>query len=98
MEPKIESVELQANGIQSEDKGLRILIRNTDFEPDYYFLDLQYQIDKNQWDILFLGVMNTGPTTDSVYIKRVTVNQTVKEFCGKDGYYNLRSKLAELEH
>lgn len=96
VEPKIESVELQANGIQSEDKGLRVLIRNTDLEPDCYFLDLQYQLYKNQWIILFLGVMNTAPSTDSIYIKRVAINQTVKEFCGNNTSCNLTSKVAEL--
>lgn len=96
IEPKIESVELQANGIQSEDKGLRVLIRNTDFEPDYYFLDLQYLLDKNQWVIIYFGVINSASTTDNPYIKRVTVNQTVKEFCGNNASCNLTSKVAEF--
>ncbi len=94
VEPKIESVELQANGIQTEEKGLRVLIRNTDFEPDYYFLDLHYKLDKNQWSIQFWGVINTAPSTDSIYIKRVAINQTVKEFCGNEKKCNLYKTIS----
>lgn len=39
--PKIENIYLEANSIQNNDKGLRIIIRNTDLIPDYYFIDIK---------------------------------------------------------
>lgn len=97
VEPKIENLELQANGVQTEDKGLRVLIRNTDFEPDYYFLDIQYQSNKHQWIVLFLGIINSTPSTDSVYIKRIAINQAVNEFCSSNLNCNISSKISELK-
>ena len=47
-QPAVEMIYLQANAIQSQMKGLRVVIRNTDFVPDCIFIDLHYN---NGWVI-----------------------------------------------
>lgn len=54
--PKIENIYIEGNSIQSNDKGFRIKIRNTDLRPDSFFVDISY--DKF-WKINTYGIENT---------------------------------------
>lgn len=72
-QPKIENIYIEANDVQSQEKGIRIIVRNTDIIPDCFFIDLYY---KNQWYVEYYGIINTN-SSDSLYIKKEKINRSV---------------------
>ncbi|RYZ78687.1 MAG: hypothetical protein EOP04_29230 [Proteobacteria bacterium] len=88
--PAIENIWVEANEIQTRHKGLRVLMRNTDVTPDYYFIDLTH---RELWYIDRVGVINS---VDSVYIKVAKVNLPAKSLC-KSGC-NLQGLATETIH
>lgn len=49
--PPVEKIYLEANDVQSHDKSLRLIIRNTDVAPEYRFFDLYLH-----GDTVFVGL------------------------------------------
>lgn len=43
--PPIERIYLEANNVQSDEKSLRLIIRNTDMVPEYCFFDIYFEGD-----------------------------------------------------
>ncbi|WP_073360481.1 hypothetical protein [Flavobacterium fontis] len=82
--PKIEMIYFEANEIQSKDKGLRVMIRNTDLVPDYFFIDLFYE---KEWIIKKYGVMNTNPM-DSLFVKSKNINKSLTSELGNERICN----------
>jgi hypothetical protein len=75
--PQIENIYIEANQIQSKEKGIRVIIRNTDLIPDIFFIDIYH---KDKWYVEYYGIMNTN-SSDSLYIKKVKINRSfIKEF------------------
>ena len=83
--PTIENVYLEANNIQTNEKSLRVIVRNTDIQPDYYFIDVFLNCDKPK--INNLGFMNS---IDSVYIKNKKVNYFLKDVLDVNNGLNIR--------
>jgi hypothetical protein len=82
--PKIEMIYLEANNIQSDKKGLRVLIRNTDLIPDCFFIDILY---KKEWIIKEYGIINTN-SNDSLYIFNKEINKSLTEEFGSNHICN----------
>jgi len=59
--PPIERIYLEANGVRSSDKGLRLIIRNTDMDLEYSFFDIKLEGD----DVLIglCGMYDLGEMT-----------------------------------
>ncbi|MBS7787668.1 hypothetical protein KIH23_10195 [Flavobacterium sp. CYK-55] len=75
--PKIENIYLEANNIQSNEKGFRIIQRNTDFSPDILYLDLVY---KKEWFVKSFGIINTSGPNPKQYICSVEINKSLRSF------------------
>ena len=82
--PPIENIYLEANYIQTDKKSLRIKVRNTDLQPDYYFIDLSLNEKENY--ITSFGLINS---VDSVYIKIKKVNYKLKSVLDKNKGLNI---------
>jgi hypothetical protein len=79
-QPQVETVHLAANNIQTDRKGLRIVIRNTDFIPDYLLIDLYY---KDTWIIEKYILLNTN-TDKQLFIKHADINKPVSAEYGEE--------------
>lgn len=55
--PKIENIYIEGNSIQTNDKGFRIKIRNTDLKPDSFFIDIKFN---KFWKVETYGIENTN--------------------------------------
>ncbi len=86
---KIENVFLMPNAVQTDEKGLRVMVRNTDLSPDCCFIDLKF---KQKWVIEYVGIINS---IDSVFIKRVQINLPVDR---TDNSHNYNLKGLALEN
>lgn len=78
--PQIEIIRLESNYTQSDDKELRIIIRNTEIVPDYIFVDLKYE---SQWVVKRYYVCNSN-TDESVSISVIAINRSVSSEFGKE--------------
>lgn len=78
--PQIEVIRLESNYTQSDDKELRIIIRNTDIMPDYIFIDLSYD---NQWVVKRYYVCNSN-IDKPVFISVIKINRPLDDELGKD--------------
>jgi hypothetical protein len=83
--PTIENVYLESNNIQTEEKSLRVIVRNTDIQPDYYFIDVFLNCDEPK--INNVGLMNS---IDSVYIKTKKVKYFLKDVLDVNDGLNIR--------
>lgn len=92
--PRIENIYIEANNIQSNEKGIRLLIRNTDLLPDYFFIDLYH---KKEWFIEYYGLINTN-SMDSLYVKKVKINKTVQSEIGKEAICNPKEIIQKYFH
>lgn len=88
-DPKIENIYLQANNIQTKEKGLRILIRNTDLIPDCLSIDLIY---KKQWIIERFILSNTNPQ-DSLSIIEKNINKSLENEFGSERVFDPKAIL-----
>lgn len=79
-EPKVEMIYLEANSVQTNEKGLRVIVRNTDLIPDYFFIDLFYE---KEWRVERYGIINTN-IQDSLYIISKMVNKSVDHEFGTE--------------
>ena len=78
--PQIEIVRLESNYTQSDDKELRIIIRNTDIIPDYIFIDLKYD---NQWVVKRYYVCNSN-TEKQVFLAVINIDRPLVDEFGGD--------------
>ena len=91
--PEIENVYLEANNIQTEKKGFRIIIRNTDICPDIQYLDLSY---KASWTIERFGIINTCEDNNAEkYICSENINKSIKNLFGENLEINTK-KIKQL--
>ena len=74
LQPPIENIYIEPNNIQSNDKGIRVKIRNTDLIPDYIFMDLTYS--NNTWNVEQFGIINTNSYRDP-YIMIEKINRPI---------------------
>jgi hypothetical protein len=84
-DPQVEVIYLEANGIQTGDKGFRIVIRNTDCFPDCLFIDLYH--DDNEWILQRYYLLNTeiSPYYNmKPFIKCIEVDQPLADRIGYD--------------
>ena len=73
--PRIENIYLEANAVQTSNKGFRILSRNTDIKPEYFFMDLYF---RKEWlidEIGFLDVSSKKPV-----VCKKNIQKSVKSF------------------
>ena len=89
--PKIENIYIEPNNIQASKKGVRIKVRNTDLEPDYFYMDI-FSSNK-QWIVEKYGVINTQ---DSIFIKEKLVNKPITIFLGKEKKCDSHSLITGL--
>jgi hypothetical protein len=82
--PPIEMVYIEANNIQTNKKSFRVKIRNTDFKPDSYYIDIS--LNNSKMFVTNLGIVNS---TDSVYIKNKKVKYNLKNFLDKNKGVNI---------
>lgn len=78
--PQIETISLSTNFTQSEDKELRITIRNTDLIPDYLFIDLKF--DKI-WIVKRYYLCNTNKDTE-IFIRCINIEKPLHQEWGKE--------------
>ena len=78
--PQIETIRLESNYTQSDDKELRIIIRNTDMMPDYIFVDLKYD---SQWIVKRYYVCNSN-IDETVFISVIHIDKPLSEELGKN--------------
>lgn len=83
--PTIENVYLETNNVQTEEKSLRVIVRNTDIQPDYYFIDIF--LNCKEPNIYNIGFMNS---TDSVFIKTKKVNYFLKDVLDDNNGINIK--------
>ncbi len=83
--PAVENVYLEMNNIQTNEKSLRVIVRNTDIQPDYYFIDIF--LNCKEPNIYNLGLMNS---TDSVFIKTKKVNYFLKDVLDANNGINIK--------
>ncbi|GAA4149473.1 hypothetical protein GCM10022217_01400 [Chryseobacterium ginsenosidimutans] len=89
--PKIENIYIEPNNIQASKKGVRIKVRNTDLEPDYFYMDI-FSANK-QWIVEKYGIINTQ---DSIFIKEKLVNKPIAIFLGKKRICDSHSLITGL--
>ena len=82
--PPIENVYLEANYIQTDKKNLRIKVRNTDLQPDSYFIDISLNEKENY--VTSFGLINS---IDSVYIKSKNVKYKLSSILDKNKGLNI---------
>lgn len=80
--PSVENVYLEANNIQTNEKGFRIIQRNTDFSPDIFYLDFKYE---KEWFIKSFGIINTGSLNTKPFICNKEINRSLKSFNSQFG-------------
>jgi len=82
-QPPIETIYLEVNNVQSFDKGLRIVIRNTDVIPDYLFIDLYYE---DTWIVEKYVLVNTNTMYGKreMSIEYVNIDKPVSIEFGED--------------
>jgi len=73
--PKIENIYLEANNIQTNTKGLRVLSRNTDINPEYFFTDLYFN---NQWIVKEVGFMDIS--SKNTFICKKAIQKSIRVF------------------
>lgn len=79
--PEVESIYLEANHVQTNRKGFRIIIRNTDVCPDIQYLDLSY---KSSWIIESYGIINTcEDEKNEKYICAKQINKSIISLSGE---------------
>jgi hypothetical protein len=82
-EPPIEIVYLEANNIQTGDRGFRVIIRNTDVAPDCMFIDIYN--DDTQWVVGRYYLLNTlSDFGRDLFIKSVEIERPLKEVFGEE--------------
>ena len=84
LQPSVDMIYLQANSIQTDKKGLRIISRNTDVIPDCIFIDLFY--DGIGWIVKRVHLLNTENISSSIgfFIKSVDKGISVVDMFGED--------------
>ena len=81
-QPPIEAIYLEANEAQTGEKGLRIILRNTDIAPDCIFIDIYYD---DTWMIKRYYLLNTEPYFGiDLFIKYIDIDKPVFIECGED--------------
>ncbi|MGX7666718.1 hypothetical protein [Flavobacterium pedocola] len=80
--PSVENVYLEANNIQTNEKGFRIIQRNTDFSPDICYLDFKFE---KEWFIKSFGIINTGGLNTKPFICNKEINRSLKSFNSQFG-------------
>lgn len=94
--PTIENIYLEANFVQTEKKGLRIKIRNTDFSPDTYFVDI-VNINNN-WVIHSIGTMETQ-NSDNLFICKWDIGLNINDLDDRNLNYRLEfEKIMDYEN
>lgn len=78
--PRIEIIRLESNYTQSDDKELRIIIRNTDMMPDYIFVDLKYD---RQWIVKRYYMCNSN-SDQAVSISVIQIDRPLCEEFGEN--------------
>lgn len=73
--PKIESIYLEANDVQTTNKGFRLLSKNTDVEPEYFFMDLHFN---KEWYIKDFGFLHISSKTP--FICKEDFQKSIKNF------------------
>lgn len=54
----IANLYIEANNVNQINKGIRLMVRNTDFIPDYKYIDIEFH---DKWKIKTIGHINTNP-------------------------------------
>ncbi len=75
--PKIENIYLEANNVQTNAKGLRVLSRNTDIQPEYFFIDLYFN---NEWMVKQIGFLDIS--SQKPFICKKSIQIKIKKFNG----------------
>ena len=73
--PRIENIYLEANAIQTKNKGFRLLSRNTDIRPEYFFIDFYY--DK-EWFVKEVGYLDVS--SKNAFVCKKVVEKKVESF------------------
>lgn len=73
--PKIENIYLESNNVQTNNKGFRLLTKNTDIEPEYFFMDLSF--DK-KWLVKEIGFLDIS--ADKPFICKKNIQKNINEF------------------
>ncbi len=73
--PKIENIYLESNNVQTKNKGFRLLSKNTDIEPEYFFMDLFFN---EKWLITEIGFLDIS--TDKPFMCKKNIQKSIKEF------------------
>lgn len=60
-EDDVERLYIESNHINAGDKGIRLIVRNTEMRPDYDYLDITFI--SNYWHITNFGRINTFKRT-----------------------------------
>ncbi len=66
--PSIENIYLEANEVQTKNKGFRLLSKNTDVQPEYFFIDFYYN---KEWVIKDIGFLNISGKTQFICKKNI---------------------------
>lgn len=73
--PKIENIYLEANAIQTKNKGFRLISRNTDIEPEYFFVDFYFD---EEWVVKEAGFSNISGKNQ--FICKHSIEQKITNF------------------
>jgi hypothetical protein len=92
--PPIENVYIEGNNIQQANKGFRIIIRNTDTSPDYFFADILYVDD---WIIKSIGIINSQDE-NNLYIIKKSIDERIQKGDIFDEYKNFNFKTLCLKY
>ena len=82
-DPPIESLRLEANAVQSAERGIRIISRNTDYVPDYVFIDLRYKNDR--WHLQGCYIVNSV-VEEGLQMKYVAMDEPLDA----DSYFHIQ--------
>ena len=80
--PSVEMIYLQANYIQTNEKGIRIVIRNTDVSPDTIFIDLFF--NDTVWIVKKYFLLNTDEMSRiKLFIESVDIDRPILDIFGE---------------
>ena len=73
--PKIENIYIEANAVQTKNKGFRLLSRNTDIEPEYFFIDFWYN---KYWYVQEVGFLNIS--SKNYFLCKQKIDRNIMSF------------------